>query len=78
MLWDSDFGMAFRYFFGPVPLDGLTDTPAGWVSWMGLLQAYRQMHYTAPAYGGIGYSVGAATGTSVWCGGLQRFFSKLD
>ncbi len=77
MLWQSDFGLAFHHFFGAIPLEGVAGARGNFANWIGFFQAYSQLRFTAPLYGGLAYSIGAAIGMSAWCRGLRRLIQKI-
>ena len=77
MIWDSDFGQAFRYFFGAFQFSDQGSNSSGVSYAQEVFRAYAQLRLTGPAYTGIAYSVGAAIGMSGWCRGLQVFLQKF-
>jgi hypothetical protein len=77
MIWDSDFGEAFRYFFGAIHFTSGSGTAADVAFPREVIRAYTQLRFAVPAYAGIGYSLGAAIGMSAWCRALQRALTKV-
>jgi hypothetical protein len=77
MIFDSNFGQAFRHFFGTVagvpPIRNFKDM-TGFDDWW---RVRDQFQYTMPAYAGVGYSLGAWLGMSEKARALQAFMEKL-